>query len=133
MARKRSLQLRIAVLNAIAVSVSIIITSIIGSISIANQGHESSEKALSLLCEIAKNNINSYFKSVEQSVNTVSGLIDDDLDLISDSDFNTTFADHVAQTRQTFLEAAAHTNGVLTFYYRIDPEITNVTKKRYDC
>ena len=130
MAKKRTLRLRIAIINAIAVTASILITSIIGSISIANQGHENSEKTLSLLCQNGKNNLNNYFKSVEQSVNIVSGLIDDNLDQISDSEFNTKFANHVAQSKEAFLEAAIHTNGVLTFYYRMDPEITAVTSEK---
>ena len=127
MAKKKTIRLRIAVLNAIAVSACILITSIIGSISIANQGHESSERALSLLCEIGQDNINNYFKSVEQSVDIVSGLIDENLDSIDDSEFDTKFANHIAQSRSAFLEIADHTNGVLTFYYRIDPEIAATT------
>ena len=130
MAKKKSIRIRIAVLNAIAVSVSILITSIIGSISIAKQAHENSENALSLLCQNGKNNLNNYFKSVEQSVNIVSGLIDDNLDTIPDSDFNTKFPTHVAQTKSAFLEAAEHTNGVLTFYYRMDPDITAATGEK---
>lgn len=128
--RRKTLRIRIAVLNAIAVSVSILITSLIGSISIASLGHKSSEQALYLLCETGKSNLNYYFKSVEQSVKTVSGLIDDNLDAIDDSEFNTKFADHVYQARNIFLEAANHTNGVLTFYYRMDPEITDVTNEK---
>ena len=130
MAKKKSIRIRIAVLNAIAVSVSILITSIIGSISIAKQAHENSENALSLLCQNGKNNLNNYFKSVEQSVNIVSGLIDDNLDTIPDSEFNTKFPTHVAQTKSAFLEAAEHTNGVLTFYYRMDPDITAATSEK---
>ena len=128
--KKKTLRLKIAILNAIAVTLAILITSIISSISIAVQGHESSEQALSLLCETGKNNLNYYFKSVEQSVNIVSGLIDDNLDSISDEEFNTKFSTHVQQTRLAFLEAADHTNGVLTFYYRMDPEITAWTNEK---
>ena len=128
--KKKTLRLKIAILNAIAVTLAILITSIIGSITIAVQGHKSSEQALSLLCETGKSNLNYYFKSVEQSVSTISGLIDDNLDAISEEDFNTKFPNHVAQARNIFLEAANHTNGVLTFYYRMDPEITNVTNEK---
>ena len=128
--KKKTLRLRIAILNAVAVTLAILITSVISSISIAVQGHESSEQALSLLCETGKNNLNYYFKSVEQSVNIVSGLIDDNLDSISDEEFNTKFSTHVQQTRLAFLEAADHTNGVLTFYYRMDPEITALTNEK---
>ena len=130
MAKKKTLRLRIAVLNAIGVSVSILVTSIIGSISIAKQGHESSEQALSLLSETGKNNLNNYFKSVEQSINIVSGLIDDNLDTITDSEFNTKLPTHIAQSRSAFLEAAEHTTGVLTFYYRMDPSITSETGEK---
>ena len=130
MAKKKSLRTRIALISAIAVSASILVTTTIGSISIADLGHRSSEKALSLLCESGKNNLNNYFKSVEQSIDTVSGLIDDNLDAISDEDFNTKFANHVNQARNIFLETAEHTNGVLTFYYRMDPEITAETNEK---
>ena len=126
----RSIRTKITLLNVIGIVVSIAAATLVGTISIARFGHESAEKELALLCETGKSNINYYLKSVEQSVNTVSRLIDDNLDEFPDADFNTAFSQHIEESRVSFSEAARNTNGVLTYYYRIDPSISDVTGEK---
>ena len=123
----KSIRTRSTLLTVIAIAVGITITTIISAISVANLGHSSSEQTLTLLCETGKSNLNNYFKSVEQSVNTISRLVDDHLDTIPDSEFNTKMSNHMDQARNIFKEAAANTNGVYTYYYRLDPAITKET------
>ena len=125
-----SIRTRTTLLTVLGITISIFIATIISAVSVANMGHENSERALSLLCETGKNNINYYFKSVEQSVNTISALIDSDLDDIDDANFNTELSKHMNEARAIFSEAAKNTNGVLTYYYRIDPEISDVTNEK---
>ena len=117
-------------LNVVSIIIAIFVTSLISSIYVANFGHQSVEQSLALLCETGKNNINYYLKSVEQSVKTVSALIDDDLDQIDEADYDAGYAAHVEQARTIFLEASKNTNGVLTFYYRLSPEITSLTGEK---
>ena len=119
----RSIRTRTILLNVIAIFISIFVATLISAISIANLGHSSSEKELALLCESGKNKLNYNFESVRQTVDTVTSLIDEDLDSVSDDRFDA----HVARAENVFEEAAANTNGVYTFYYRIDPIVTEKT------
>ena len=83
-----SIRTKITLLNIISIIIAIFVTAFISSVYVANFGHRSVEQSLALLCETGKNNINYYLKSVEQSVNTVSTLIDRKLDEIDDSKAN---------------------------------------------
>ena len=123
----RSIRTKIALLNVVSLILAIFVTALISSIYIANFGHQSVEQSLALLCTTGKNNINYYLKSVEQSVNTVSSLIDQDLDAIDEANFNVEFAQHMDEARVFFTKASENTNGVLTYYYRVDPSISDVT------
>ena len=125
-----SIRTKIALLNVASIIIAIFVAALISSIYVANFGHQSVEQSLELLCTTGKNNINYYLKSVEQSVNTVSSLIDQDLDSIDESDFNAGFSQHVEDARVFFHEASVNTNGVLTYYYRIDPSISDVTNEK---
>ena len=78
-----------------------------------------------LLCENGKDDLNSYFKSVEQSVEILSDIISSDLNNISDSDFTLEMPDHIEKAKSVFASAAARTNGIFTYYYRLDPKLTN--------
>ena len=121
----RSLRTKIALLNIIAIATSITIATVIGAVSIATFGHESSEKELALLCETGKSNINNYLKSVEQSANTVSHLIDEDLNTIDPAHYDDELPHHVERATKVFLDSANNTAGVFTFYYRFDPTVTS--------
>ena len=125
-----SIRTRTVLLNIIAVTLSLTVATIIGAFSAASLGHSKTQQALNLLCESGKSSLNSYFKSVEQSIKTVSAYIDDDLGSISDADFNTALSDHVENARNVFEHAANNTAGALTYYYRIDPVISDVTNEK---
>ena len=122
-----SLRTKSILLNVTSIVVAIGVVATISAISIANFGHSSTEQTLMLQCESGKNNINYYFKSTEQSLDSIKELIDEDLSKISDSDFSTEFSNHVNRAGAFFKNIAEHTNGILTYYYRMDPEISNQT------
>ena len=126
----KSIRTKITLLNIFGVAIGIIISTTIGGILIAKQGHNNSEHSLSLLCETGKSNLNNYFKSVEQSTKTVSSLINAHLDTIEPSEFNTKLPAHMNEARTFFNEAAKNTAGVLTYYYRVDPTITEATGEK---
>lgn len=125
----RSIRTKTILLSLIGITISTAVATTIGAINIANQGHASAEQALNLLCESGKNKLNYYFKSVEQSVNTVAGVIDSELDSISDDDYKNNFSEHVEKSKKMFSEAVQNTNGVYTYYYRFDPSVTSITKQ----
>ena len=120
-----SIRTKITLLNIISIVLAIFVCALVSSIYIANFGHRSVEQSLSLLCETGKNNINYYLKSVEQSVNTVSSLINKELDEIDPYD-SSEMSQHMGEARFFFTEASENTNGVLTYYYRTDPDVSDV-------
>lgn len=127
----KSLRTKISILNVIAISVALIVAAIIASVSFANFAHSSTERTVELLCETGKNNLNYYFKSVEQSVKTVSTLLDNDLDeTIKDDDLTNTYKKHMDFAKKVFKEASKNTNGVFSFYYRVDLDVTDATGGR---
>lgn len=126
----RSIRTKITLISTISIVLAIFVTTLVSCIYLSNFGHESVEQSLALSCEDGKNNLNYYFKSVEQSVNTVSKLIDADLDDIDDAHYNEQFTAHMAEARTIFNAAAKNTNGVFTYYYRIDPSISDITNEK---
>ena len=126
-----SIRTKISILNVIAVTVALIVAAIIASVSFASFAHNSTEQTVSLLAETGKNSLNYYFKSVEQSVKTVSTLVNEDLDAnIKDDDLTNTYKAHVDYVRKIFIETSKNTNGVFSFYYRVDLSITDSTGGR---
>lgn len=122
-----SIRTKSILLNVTSIVVAITAVAVISAISISNLGHEKAEQSLKLNCETGKNNVNYYLKSTEQSLDSISEIINDDLSSISDSDFNSEFSNHVSRAEAIFKEVATHTNGILTYYYRMDPEISAQT------
>ena len=126
-----SIRTKITLLNVISIIIAIFVVSLISSIYVASFGHQSVEQSLELLCSTGKNNINYYLKSVSQSVDTVSTIIDQELDDIRDGEYYVAdFQNHMDDADAFFREASEHTNGVLTYYYRIDPSISDITGEK---
>ena len=117
----RSIRTKITILSIVGVSITLTVATVIGAISIAVFSHESSEQTIRLICQEGKHDLDDYVDSVEQSANTVAGLIEGDL---KDADLSD-LTSHVAKADNYFKKAAEHTDGVATYYYRFDPEVTN--------
>lgn len=126
----RTIRNKTILLTTVAIVVSIATATTIAAISIAKFGHESIEQSLALQCDNGKNNLNNYFKSVEQTVNTVSTLINYNLENMSDEEYSTNFSTHVDNARELFYDTAINTAGVLTYYYRVDLSITEATGEK---
>lgn len=123
-APKHSIRTKITLLTACAIVLSMTIATLIGLIAVRNLGNESSEQILSLMCETGQKNLDSYFDGVEQSVEIVADYVKSDLEETDLGDF----PEHVGRAREIFANTVANTNGVLTYYYRIDPEATDADK-----
>ena len=119
-ARFRSIQSKTMLLTIAGIVATMAVAVLIGSISMQNLATDSAKNTLSLLAETGQKNLDSYFKSVEQSVEMVSTYAKADLENLSLNELNT----HVENTRKVFGRTAMKTNGVLTYYYRIDPTVS---------
>lgn len=102
----------------------ILITTAISAIALRDLGKSSSRQILELLCETGQKNLDAYFKSVEQSVEMVSSYAKSDIERTEINDL----AKHIDRMREVFEKTARSTSGILTYYYRIDPEVSETDK-----
>lgn len=119
-----SIRTKLVILTICAIIIALGIASLIGVISIKNLGRSDSDQILQMACKTGAMNLESYFQSVESSVETVSSLVQDSLKGIKIEQLG----DQVERARNLFGSVAYNTNGVLTYYYRIDPEISDTVK-----
>ena len=114
----RSIRLKYTLLTICAIIVALSIATFIGVESVKKLGNDDADQMLSLMCKTGAMNLESYFTSVENSAQTIASLVQNSLE---DMPFDQ-LGEQVENARGLFGEAAYHTNGVLTYYFRIDPE-----------
>lgn len=119
-----SIRTKTALLAVSFIVAAIVITAVIGAVSIKNLGDSSSEQMLLMLCKTGERNLDRYFTSVEQSVEMISTFIKTDLEGIETEQLKA----HMKRAEEVFERTAYRTNGVLTFYYRIDPSVSDEVK-----
>ena len=120
----KSIRTRLIMLTALAIIVAVTAATVVAVVAVKNIGNNSSEQILSLMCQTGEKNLDAYFISVEQSVEYVSRFVHEDLDGTSLDKL----AEHVDKTRDVFEKTAYKTNGVLTYYYRIDPTVSDAVR-----
>ena len=119
-----SIRTKTTLLTVCVLVVAIVIVTALGVVAIRNIGNSSSRQLLLLLCESGQKDLDSYFESVEQSVEMVSAYVTSDLDGLKDEQL----AGHLSRVRGIFSKLTYKTNGVKTYYYRIDPSISETEK-----
>ncbi len=103
---------------------AVAIITALSAIFIQRTEHRKSDQLLLLLCETGERNLDYYFNSVQKSVGRVESFVEADINGLDDEQL----AQHVERARSYFDMMAARTNGVLTYYYRIDPQVSNTVK-----
>ena len=106
------------------VVVAVTVMSLLCVYFIRETEHRRSDQIMLLLCETGERNLDYYFNSIQKSVNNLSKYVASDIDGLDDEHF----ARHTNRVKNSFEETAIRTNGVLTYYYRIDPEVSNNVK-----
>lgn len=119
-----SIRTKVTLLAVCAMVVALGIVTYVGAVSVKNMGNRDADRTLYLMCKTGRMDLEAYFNSVEHSVKTVSSLVQESLDGVSDDQL----ARHMAQVNTLFAQVAHHTNGVLTYYYRIDPALSETVK-----
>ena len=104
----------------------------------------SSVEMMRLIGENTKSTLDEYFVSVEQAVNLAANMAVDSLDSVTlvecgaagtyarqnertqeqTERLDAYIAGHCEKVLRTFESAASHTNGIITYYYCINPEIS---------
>jgi len=119
-----SLKTKITMLTICITVVAVAVVTALSVVFIRNTEHRKSDQLLLLLCETGERNLDYYFGSVEKSVRKVATFTERDLDGLDDEHLEK----HTERVSKYFDEIANKTNGVLTYYYRIDPGISDKVK-----
>ena len=120
----RSLRTRVTLLTVCVVLLVVTSMTLLTVFFIRSTEQRKSDQLLLLLCETGERNLDYYFNSVQKSVRKVAAFVEADLDGLSDEQLEA----HMERVGKQFDEMASKTNGVLTYYYRIDPEISDKVK-----
>ena len=114
-------------ITAMTVGVMIIVMTIatgFGVTTIREIGRHDADQILLLLCQTGEKNLDHYFQSVEQSVKMVSAYVESDLDSLEEEDLQA----HLDRVSDFFEKLTFNTSGLLTYYYRIDPDISTTVE-----
>ena len=120
----KSIRTKITTLTVLAIAFALTAATVFGVIAIRNIGQRSSNQILLLLCESGEKNLDFYFESVEQSVEMVSAYVESDLVSIEEDELQS----HLDRVSDIFKKMTYKTNGILTYYYRIDPKVSTDAK-----
>ena len=119
-----SLKTKITAVMISAIVITMIIAAVFGVIAIRNIGISSSEQMLLLLCEAGQKNLDSALLDIEQEVQAISAYVESDLDGTDDLKLQA----HLDRVSDFFKKVLYKTNGVMTYYYRIDPAVSSNVK-----
>ena len=122
--------IRIKIFSAIVIC-SILISLLIGFVSISNStnvAETNSREKLTLICQNKTNELNGTISKVEQSVNTLGKIVLDNLDDVNkfstDAQYVQNYQERIESIAKQFGE---NTEGAMTFYIRFNPKITQPT------
>ncbi len=118
-----SIRTKITLLCTCMIVATMVVASVYGISAIRDMGYSSANETLRHLCETGEKNLDNYFSSVEQSVEMVAAYIESDLDGADDARLQT----HLDRVSEICERLMSKTDGVMTYYYRVDPAVsTNV-------
>ena len=120
----RSFRTKFTLLTVCVVIFSVAVVSATSVMFIRNNEQRKSDQLMLLLCETGEKNLDYYFNSVQKSVERVSSYAEADLEGLNDKQLEK----HMQHVGEYFDEMASKTNGVLTYYYRVDPEVSKKVK-----
>ncbi|MBQ6479886.1 MAG: diguanylate cyclase [Anaerolineaceae bacterium] len=123
-----SIRTKTTLLTICEIVITITVATLLGITAIRNIGNKSSDRMLHLLCESGEKNLDYYFESVEQSVEMVSAYVESDLEGLTPKQLEEYLPEHLENVKDIFTKMVYQTNGVLTYYYRIDPAFTKNAK-----
>ena len=116
-----SLRSRITILTLCVTLAAVGIVTAFSVMFMIGSAKREGEQTLLLMCETGERNLDYYFNSVEKSIGNVSAFAEEDLGHVGEDGLDA----HVERVRKYFDEVAHKTNGVTTYYYRIDPEYSD--------
>ena len=119
-----SLRTKITTLTVCVVVIAVIVASLTSVLFIRKKEYTESQQLLLLLCKTGEGNLDYYFNSVEQSVSDLADYTKGRIKGLEEEQL----AAHVEEVRSEFDRVVGRTNGVYTYYYRIDPDVSDTVK-----
>ena len=120
----KSLKAKTTLLTVTIIIVVVVIATVLSVFAVRDVGNNSADQLLISLCESGEKDLDHYFESIEKSVEILSSYIEMDLNQIDELD-DETLKNHINHARDLFAQTARNTNGVETYYYRIDPSVSD--------
>ncbi len=120
----KSIRTKVSLLTLCGIIIAFTISAVLGVAVISRTGDEYARQSLRLLCETGEKNLDYYFNSVEQSVINVQAYVEADLTSLEDRELKA----HLKRVREFFQRTMSAANGALTYYYRIDPQVSENVK-----
>ncbi len=108
----------------IMLTASVLITGVISVNAIKHLGDESSAEKLSMLCETTQKNLNDWLSDLKESVDTVYQFAESELYSLEYEDLA---VNELLIQRLCRSIAENNTQGVVSYYYRIAPEVAKDT------
>ena len=122
-----SIRTKITAVATGAIIITMIIAAAFGVTAIRDIGIKSSEQMLLLLCGAGQKNLNTYLEDVEQEVKTITAFVESDLDGVSKLD-DKELQEHIDRVHDFFNKVVYKTNGIMSYYYRTDPNVSSDVK-----
>lgn len=119
-----SLRTRIIAMTIGVVSVTMIIAAAFGVAAIRRLGTSDAEQMLRLLCEVGEKNLDDLYVNLEQNVRIISSYAESDLDGLGDE----ALQKHLDRISDVFKRILVNSNGIVTYYYRIDPAVSSAVQ-----
>ena len=120
----KSLKAKITLITSCVISAAMLAAALLGVFVMKNIGNRYADQILYLLCRTGEKNLDHYFESVEQSVEMVSAYVEEDLKGLDEAQLHS----HMVRAREIFKRLSTQTNGIVTYYYRIDPSVSATEK-----
>ncbi len=125
-----SIKTKITAMTVCVIVTAMVIATVLGVTAIRDIGNHDAEQTLLLLCETGQKDLDYYFQNAERSVKAIAAYAEADFAARSFPQFDLPGANdeklrvHTDRVRDVFRKLAYNTQGVLTYYYRIDPGIS---------
>ena len=119
-----SLRTKITLVTVCVIVLAMAAAAVLGLTAIRSIGSRSADRMLLLLCQAGEKNMDFFFERTEQAVEMVSAYVESDLDGLEDGLLQA----HLDRVSGFFRKMTNDAEGILTYYYRIDPAISSRVK-----
>ena len=145
----RSIRTKITLMTMVAIVVSVLLIGGVAVLFIRDEAERESDREMTLLCDSQRKSLNEYMMSIEQTVDMLARYITEDLSSVElmeggvvgvqgygsamagrdwlgekQAALDAYLVQHEEKAEAVFRSAANHTHGVIAYYYRLNPEIT---------